>query len=103
MCIEVIVCNTSIVFRHHVHLVVELSGSTIKMLHIMILHFSNIDLLTAVSKFYTKPISSFYREQELIRKQLKTMFRPHHSNHKVRPIGYCYRHVVYGGEAAKFN
>jgi len=44
---------------------VKLSGSTIEILHIMILHFSNINLLTAVSKFYMKPISSFYREQEL--------------------------------------
>ena len=41
-------------------LFVELSDSTINILHNIILHFSNINLLTDVSKFYTKPLSTFY-------------------------------------------
>jgi len=79
-------------------LFVKLSGSTIEILHIMILHFSNINLLcSAVSKFYMKPISSFYREQELTSKQLKTMSRPHHINSKLRPIATDTLYMESGG------
>jgi len=46
-------------------LFVELCDNTIKTLHNVILHFNGINLLTAVSKFYMKPISTFYRQQEL--------------------------------------
>jgi len=35
-------------------------------------NFSSISLLAAIFKFCTKPISTFYRHQELTRKQIST-------------------------------
>jgi len=43
----------------------KMSVSKTTTLYNIILHFSSINLLTAVSKFYMKPISTFYRQQEL--------------------------------------
>jgi len=58
MCIEVIVCNTSVAFRHHVHLVCGVIWQHNWNSAYYDSTFSNINLLTGVSKFYMKPISS---------------------------------------------
>jgi len=49
-----------------------MSASKTTTLCSIILQFGSINLLTAVSKFYMKPISTFYRQQELTAKQIST-------------------------------
>jgi len=61
-------------------LFVDLSDNTNETMHNIILHFNTINLLRAVSKFYMKPIWTFYRHQELTWKQISTTY---HTNTKL--------------------